>query len=533
MRRALTAVAVLASLLAPTAAVAQTEQPLAAQLQPPLPAPVVAGDWPDPDVTLIDGSYYAVTTSGGWAPTFRVLRSTDLRSWSIAGSVFRRPPGWTRDSFWAPELAALPRGGYALFYSALPRRAWRTRPDGTSALDRGPSAAPWYCLGVATAPSPLGPWRDLGRPLRCTARGAIDPTPVVDRGRLQLVYKEDGNAFDRPTPILIQRLRADGRRLLGKPRELLRNRSRWEREVIEAPSLVRRRGWWHMLYSGALCCSEQCAYAVGAARARTLAGPWRRYPANPILRSGNGWRCPGHASIVGDHVAFHAYRSGPGILAGRQLHIAPLAFRPGGWPAIGDGRPFAPTAGALPASFDDAFAGVGLAADWEWPILRPVAARVAGGLELRAVSDTAKRLDAAVLARRLGTHRYSATAIVDRAQLSGAETAGIATVRGGPFVVGAQAIGVAVGDGKVTVWQRGRGGFKPLQTLAAPAGPLTHLRIEADGRAYRFAASPDGIAWTVFAARRGPVQETARIALTAGGQPGASVRFTRATLVER
>ncbi|HEX2070875.1 MAG TPA: glycoside hydrolase family 43 protein, partial [Thermoleophilaceae bacterium] len=413
MRRGLIAVAV-ALFALPSVAAAQTVEPLAAQLEPPLPSPVVAGDWPDPDVSLIDGSYYAVATSGGWSPTFRILQSTDLRSWSIAGSVFWRPPGWARDSFWAPELAPLPAGGYALFYSAMPKRPWTTRSDGSTVPHRGarvpaggrmvPRAGrPWYCLGVATAPSPLGPWRDLGRPLRCTPRGTIDPTPVVDGDKLYLVYKEDGNAFRRPTPILLQELRADGRQLLGAPRELLRNQPRsWERNVIEAPFLVRRDGGWTMLYSGALCCSPDCAYAVGVARAPTLTGPWTRYAGNPILRSGNGWRCPGHVSVVGDHVAFHAYRSGREILGGRQLHVAPLTWRPDGWPEIGDGRPLPPAAGALPVTFDDGFAGR-LAAEWEWPVTRVPRAAVAHGLTLTAPRRAGRRPDAGVLARRLGS----------------------------------------------------------------------------------------------------------------------------------
>jgi xylan 1,4-beta-xylosidase len=550
VRRGLIAGAVMACLGLPGAAVAQTGEPLAAQLQPPLPSPVVAGDWPDPDVTLIDGSYYAVATSGGWAPTFRILQSTDLRSWTIGGSVFRRAPGWAEGSFWAPELAALPSGGYALFYSAMPKRAWRTRVDGTTALDRGKRARPWYCLGVATAPSPLGPWRDLGRPLRCTPRGTIDPTPVVDGDDLYLVYKEDGNAFRKPTPILLQRLRADGRRLLGAPRELLRNRpGSWEAKVIEAPSLVQRDGWWQMLYSGALCCSRDCAYAVGAARARTLAGPWQRYSGNPILRSGNGWRCPGHVSIVGDHIAFHAYRSGTGILAGRQLHIAPLNWRADGWPAIGDGRPLPPAAGALPTSFDDSF--VALAPEWEWPLTHPPGVRIDGGLVLTAprrstvqlYPQLASRVDAGVVSRRLGAGRFVLTAAVRRDRLRPKVSAGIAVVRGGPFALGNQAIGLAleslrkpVAEGNVSLnaWRRTDRSLTDFYDVVDLNGQVAYLRLVASGRSYRFSVSSDGVLWkAVGGSLRNPIGETGRVALTVGGRRGASARFTRATLVER
>jgi len=480
----------------------------------PLPSPVASGDWPDPDVTRIDGAYYAVTTSGGWAPTFRILRSADLRTWSIAGSVFRRSPRWAKDSFWAPELAKLPSGGYALLYSAYPhRRRGRT----------------WFCLGVATARSPLGPWRDLGRPLRCTPRGTIDPTPVAAGGRLYLVYKEDGNAFDRPTPILLQRLRGDGRELLGTPRELIRNRVRWEDEVAEAPSLVRRDGWWHMLYSGGLCCSPDCSYAVGSARARKLTGPWRRQTGNPILRSGNGWRCPGHTSIVGDHVAFHAYRAGD-FLSGRQLLIAPIEFA-GGRSTIGAVSPLSGPAGT-PTTFDDTFAGPKLAPEWEWPGIRPPGILVGGGLRLRSPLRGGDRPDAGLIARRLGGDKYTATAIVRRDQLSGDAAAGLAVVRGGPFSLADQAIGVVADAGSVRIWRRARGRLSTPVALAVPAAPLIYLRIEADGLRVRLSASPDGIAWASSGVLRSPVVETARVALTGGSTRAATVRFLRATLVE-
>ena len=94
-----------------------------------LPMPLVGGEWPDPSVMFNQGGgYTAVTTSNGWAPTFRILQSSDLRSWRITGSVFRRPPRWAKTDFWAPEITRL-RDRHAIFYSALPRRPARERVE--------------------------------------------------------------------------------------------------------------------------------------------------------------------------------------------------------------------------------------------------------------------------------------------------------------------------------------------------------------------------------------------------------------------
>lgn len=557
MRRLAAAAAALTLLVAPAAARAELVDPPAGTAQMPFASPVVGGDWPDPDVTTVDGTHYAIATSGGWAPVFPIVRSTDLREWEIVGSVFPRAPRWTRDSFWAPEMAELPGGGFAVYYSAWPRRTHgHGRPRGGSR----------YCLGVATAPSPLGPWRDLGRPLRCTRAGVIDATPVVEDGRLHLVYKSDANALDRPTPILLQRLSADGTRLIGRARALIRNRARWERRVVEAPELIRHGGLWHMLYSASLCCGPRCSYAVGAARARRLAGPWRKHPGNPILRGGNGWRCPGHVSILDDRVAYHAYRSGD-LLAGRQMHLAPLTFGADGWPAIGDGRPVAPSADVSPGPLAGDF-GQDLRAllppgapqlrveggdarplrPWQWPVTHPPAISVdRTGLSLTAPSSSAapirrrilhRRPDAGVLARRLGGDRFVATAAIDLTSLRGREVAGLALTRGGPFAVGDQAIGVSVRRTGVrrlaaTVWRRpGRGMARSTRTVAA-TGPRAHLRLAAAGRRIRFHISADGADWTRVGSYPNPVVETGRIALTVGGRRGASARFVGATLRHR
>ena len=497
---------------------------LAAPAHAQRPAPIVAGEWPDPSVITDRGGYTAVTTSNGWAPTFRILRSDDKRTWRIAGSVFRRRPRWAKTDFWAPEITKL-GGRYAVFYSALPRR-------------RGA----WYCLGVATATTATGPYRDKGSPLRCNRYGSIDPFPVRDEnGVLHLLWKEDGNEFRRPTPIYAQQLSEDGQRLLGRPTELLRNTEEWEGSVLEAPAVIRRGSYFYLFYSANLCCTRRCVYAVGVARSPTLIGPWEKYSGNPILRTGNGWRCPGHAAVVpepgGAFTAFyHSYRGGDRMLAGRQLVADGVGWGADGWPRIGAGAPPRPMAGAAPTAFSDRFRRRRLASAWEWLAERPPDIRVGRGLRLAAPARAGARVDAAVLGRRVRTPNYVATTIVDRRSLRGAALGGLSSYRNGFTAIGGsgfEAIGAAVGRERMVVWRRRGGRFTQVLDAKAPTSRLVHIRLSSRGRRLRFRVSRDGRRWRNLGQElRNPVEENARLALTAGGRRGAVALFTGARLRE-
>ena len=281
VRRGLIAIVGLVALALPAGAAAQTAEPLAAQAQPPLAAPVAAGDWPDPDVSLIDGTYYAVATAGGWSPTFQILQSTDLRTWTIGGSVFRRPPGWAKDSFWAPELAPLPRGGYAS--STARCRSGRGASSASLALlprrrDRAVAARPVARPRQAAA---LHADRDDRPDPRRRRRQAL-PRLQGGRQRLQAARRRSScrSCARRPPPA-----RPAARAAAQPAADLGAQRDRGA--VLRPPP----RRLDDVLLGGALLLAD-CAYAVGVARAPALAGPWTRYPGNPILRSGNGWRCP-------------------------------------------------------------------------------------------------------------------------------------------------------------------------------------------------------------------------------------------------
>src|SRR5688500_7627889 len=264
--------------------------------------PVIAGDYPDPSVIRVRNEYWGTATSSEWGPPFPLLRSSDLVNWEIVGSVFEHRPDWAVGNFWAPEIWEY-RGRYFVYYVARKR------------------GGPLH-LAVATAAKPGGPYRDHG-PLIGQDAGSIDPAPVLDElGEPYLLWKEDGNSRNQPTPIWAQKLSADGTQLVGSMKELMRNDAPWEGNLVEGPYVLRRNGWFYLFYSGNACCGRRCNYALGVARARNLLGPWEKYSKNPILAANDQWKCPGHGTIVTDprgrtYLMYHAYDAQTFVYVGR------------------------------------------------------------------------------------------------------------------------------------------------------------------------------------------------------------------------
>jgi xylan 1,4-beta-xylosidase len=285
---------------------------------PPLPSlarnPILPGDHPDPSIAATPGGWWMTTTGRQDAPPFPLFHSRDLVHWRGAGTIFHRRPPWSAGVYWAPQIIAR-NGRYLAYYSARRRGA---KP----------------CVAVATAPAPGGPYRDRG-PIVCQPSGSIDPAAAVDaRGRLVLLWKQMGFGG----ALWAQPLDRSGTHVTGTARVALRPRAAWEGRVTEGPSILRRGGWYYLFYSGGLCCSHPCTYAMGVARSRNLAGPYARAPGGPILRSGVRWTCPGGGSVVPlaagrALLVFQAYARGDPRRA-RQVLLARLRFGAAGWPGV-------------------------------------------------------------------------------------------------------------------------------------------------------------------------------------------------------
>ncbi|MCA1818120.1 MAG: glycoside hydrolase family 43 protein, partial [Acidobacteria bacterium] len=391
--------------------------------------PVVAGDFPDPSVTRVGRDYWAASTSSEWGPEYPIFHSRDLVNWRLVGTVFRRPPAWSEGNYWAPEISQ-DRGRFFVYYAA--------RKKG------GP-----LCVAVATAARPQGPYTDHG-PLVCQEVGSIDPFPVTDEsGRRYLLWKEDGNSRSQPTPIWAQALSADGTRLVGGRRELIRNDQAWEKHptlpygnLVEGPSVVRRNGWFYLFYSGNFCCARECSYALGVARARKLLGPWEKNPANPILAGNDEWKCPGHGTVVADErgryfLLYHSYSARDFVYVGRQSLLDEVVFGADGWPAINGGRgpsgraasPYGAGATGDRSSFFDDFIAARLDTGWQWPQSNEPDARIdparGGWLSLSPTGAHAGQPLGAVLARTTTTGEYVATTAINTRSLAGGSSAGL------------------------------------------------------------------------------------------------------------
>lgn len=309
--------------------------------------PLVANEsLPDPGaLRLADGRIVVATTGGcGKGGALPIHVSSDLVAWHSSGCIFpdvKKHP-WGKSDFWAPEVHLIPGtdDGFRAYYTA--RGA-----DGVLAI------------GCATATSATGPFHDVGAPLvHNSSMGNIDATFFADTSAadgsvtLYLVWKTDGNAVGKPTPINLARLDATGTVVEGQwVQNLIHNTLPWEGPITEGPWIVRRPGdsYYYLFYSGNIMAN----YAVGVARALSVAGPYEKLGA-PILadtlKDGDAFMGPGHCSVLqtddgGWAILYHAWRNhGKPVNFGDPRYLMMDAVTwdaSSGWPSVhgGSGKP--------------------------------------------------------------------------------------------------------------------------------------------------------------------------------------------------
>lgn len=483
--------------------------------------PVQAGDYPDPSVIRVGKDYYATATSSEWGPEFPILHSRDLVNWKTVGVVFPKRPEWSAGNYWAPEIWQ-ENGTIYIFYVA--------RRSG------GP-----LCIAVATAAKPTGPYTDHG-PLECQDAGSIDAFPIRDEnGKLFIVWKEDGNSVNKPTPLWAQELDTRSWKLVGPRQELMRNDpATWEGTLIEGPFIMRRGDYFYMFYAGNFCCGRGCNYATGVARSRTLLGNWERYDQNPILKGNENWNCPGHGTAVTTergrtYLMYHAYHPKDTAYVGRQALLDEIVWTPDGWVSINKGNGPSSTAtaphGIAEADeeyrFFDDFNSPKLQFGWQWLQSSIPDYRIGGGfLNLTPNQSQRQNPIGGVMAYSTTRGSYTATTMIESDSVSAGAVAGISA-----FGDGDNALGAGLRDGKIIVWRREKNQHNVVSTEDAPKAKQLYFRLNArDGIFYSFAVSPDGRVYrNVGMELNGdylpPWDRGVRVALTVGGTDSATARF--------
>jgi beta-xylosidase len=238
-------------------------------------------------------TYYAYATNGHGAQV-QTATSKDLVHWRPGVDALPKVGTWGYPgSTWAPEV--LHDGAYVLYYTAS---------SGTQ------------CIGRAVSDTPLGPFVDhWSAPLVCQKGdgGSIDPDPFRDAdGSLYLYWKNDGNSAGKPTHIWVQRLSADGTRVVGTPHDTGETNDRvWEASVVEGPTMWRHDGRYYLFYSGGDYAADD--YAVGYATCTSPLGPCTDAPENPILKTRCRAHGPGHDALIEvgrqTWIVYHAWRA--------------------------------------------------------------------------------------------------------------------------------------------------------------------------------------------------------------------------------
>jgi beta-xylosidase len=293
--------------------------------------PVHDGYFADPFVLAVHGSFYAYATDLRAASTGRVipiLRSRDLVTWDPIGHALEPVDIPTARDYWAPEVASAD-GRYFIYYSA-------------GVEDRH------HRIRVASAASPVGPFRDHGHELVPDEPFTIDAHPFRDvDGRWYLYYARDFLDGDRVgTGIVVDRL-VDMDRLAGTPTTVLRASADWQlfrrrREMygavydwhtLEGPFVLRRNGRYWCLYSGGAW--AEAGYGISVAVADSPLGPFVEDASGGpvILRSDPGRVLgPGHCSVVTapdgtDYIVYHAWDA---ARTARRMYIDRLEWTPDG-----------------------------------------------------------------------------------------------------------------------------------------------------------------------------------------------------------
>jgi GH43 family beta-xylosidase len=304
--------------------------------------PIFNSDAADPSILkCTDGWFYCYSTSNpfpdGSYHFVPMLRSRNLTQWEYIGDAFSVPTTWLNNNnfgYWAPDVHYY-NGIYYMYYAVA-----------SKTTDTQPTA-----IGLASSPSPTGPWSDQGKVLDITSEGlnagAIDPFMYVDNGTPYLFF----GSF---TGIYAYQMSTDLKTKVG-------TRIKVAGDAFEAASIYKKGTYYYFIGSSGNCCGDAVTnpYRLTVARSTSLTSGYVDNLGNAIINNGHQgklllqqnakWVNPGHnAAIMVDDAGkefliYHAedaanVQIGSTSAPRRILCMDPITWS-SNWPVIANNTP--------------------------------------------------------------------------------------------------------------------------------------------------------------------------------------------------
>ncbi len=255
-----------------------------------------------------DGWWYAYSTadplrSGDEPGIMHIARTRDFTGWEYLGTVFddtNRPTWASPDAgLWAPDVRYID-GRYVIYFTVT-----------DTTLDPGDADS---AIGVATSPTPVGPWTPSGAPVvgprtrpgtDPAARDFLwtfDPSGFTDVDGRRYLYFGSYNGG-----VWVTRVSSDGLTATGEPEQVAIDNK------FEGSYVTRHGEYYYLMASSANCCAGPATgYSVFSGRSRSPLGPFVDADGIPLLASkaggtilvtqnGNRWIGAGHHAIATDH----------------------------------------------------------------------------------------------------------------------------------------------------------------------------------------------------------------------------------------
>ena len=238
------------------------------EIMPQVRNPILPGFHADPSILRVGEDYYIAVSTFEWYPGVQIYHSRDLANWDLVKRPLDRKS--LLDMRGDPDSC----GVWAPCLTHDGERFWLVYTD----VKRKDGSFKDTHNYITSAPAIEGPWSD---PFYINSSG-FDPSLFHDEDGRKWFVNMTWDHRRRPrmfAGIVLQEFDPVTGKLVGPRKNIFKGT---EIDLVEAPHLYKRNGWYYLLTAEGGTGYE---HAATLARSRDIWGPYEVHPQNPILSS--------------------------------------------------------------------------------------------------------------------------------------------------------------------------------------------------------------------------------------------------------